>query len=60
MSVPCSFKALKQREGPPLNAWGLYGNDDELGRLNLITAEAVQRGRDAIKQGRAINLKYDL
>lgn len=59
MSVPCSFEALKQREGPPFNAWGLYGDDDELGRLNLITPDAVQRGRDAIKQGRAINLKYE-
>ena len=37
-----------RRPGPPLNAWGLYGDDDELGRLNLITPET----------GKVINLKY--
>ena len=46
-----------QRPGPPFNAWGLYGPDDELGRLNLITPESVQRARDAIKQGVSVNLK---
>jgi hypothetical protein len=57
MSIPCTFDELKERPGPPLNAWGLYGKDDELGRLNLITPEAVKRGRDAIKHGICINLK---
>lgn len=47
-----------RRPGPPYNAWDLYGPDDELGRLNLITPEAVRRGRDAIKQGISISLKY--
>jgi hypothetical protein len=52
------FTALPlRRPGPPLNAWGLYGDDDELGRLNLITNEAVQRGLAAATSGRVINLK---
>lgn len=46
-----------QRPGPPLNAWGLYGKDDELGRLNLITPEVVKRGLEEVKHGIAINLK---
>ena len=54
---PCSFDDLKSRSGPPLNAWGLYGADDELGRLNLITPEAVKRGRDAFQHGIRVNLK---
>lgn len=53
----CTFDELKRREGPPLNAWGLYGADDELGRLNLIDAAAVQRGCDSVKHGLAMNLK---
>jgi hypothetical protein len=57
MSIPCSFDELKQRSGPPLNAWGLYGADDELGRLNLITPESIKRGRDSIHHGIRINLK---
>ena len=52
------FESLPlKKDGPMYNAWGLYGADDELGRLNLITPEARQRGRDAIKHGTAINLK---
>jgi hypothetical protein len=58
MSIPCSFHELKQRNGPPLNAWGLYGPDDELGRLNLITPDSVRRGRDSIQHGIRINLKW--
>lgn len=58
MSIPCSFEELKQRSGPPLNAWGLYGPDDELGRLNLITTDSVKRGRDSIQHGIRINLKW--
>jgi hypothetical protein len=54
----CDFSALPyDSEGPPYNAWGLYGPDDELGRLNLITPQAVKRGRDEIKEGIAISLK---
>jgi hypothetical protein len=46
-----------QKDGPPFNAWGLYGDKDELGRLNLITPEAIKRGRDEIRHGLVINLK---
>lgn len=46
-----------QRDGPPLNAWGQWGPDDELGRLNLITPEAVMRGTQSVKHGEVINLK---
>jgi hypothetical protein len=52
-----SFDDLKKRAGPPLNAWSLYGEDDELGRLNLITPASVKRGKDAIQHGLVINLK---
>lgn len=46
-----------RKDGPPYNAWGLYGDDDELGRLNLITPEAVRRGIKAAEHGIVINLK---
>ncbi|KLT39259.1 hypothetical protein CC85DRAFT_288744 [Cutaneotrichosporon oleaginosum] len=51
MPQPCSFDDLKNRSGPPLNSWGLWGEDNELGQLNLIDAAAVKRGRDAVKHG---------
>lgn len=46
-----------QRPGPPLNAWGQFGEADELGRLNLITPEVVKKGIAAVKHGLVINLK---
>ncbi|CAK7202216.1 hypothetical protein SEUCBS139899_004938 [Sporothrix eucalyptigena] len=49
-----------RKDGPPYNAWGLYGDDDELGRLNLITPEAVQRGLKAAQHGIVINLNLRL
>lgn len=60
MALPCTFDDLKKRTGPPLNAWGLWGKDNELGQLNLITPETVKRGRDAIQHGVRVNLNLPL
>ncbi|KAL1842358.1 hypothetical protein VTK73DRAFT_3146 [Phialemonium thermophilum] len=49
-----------RKDGPPYNAWGLYGARDELGRLNLITPEAVKRGLQAAEHGIVINLNLPL
>lgn len=54
--IKLTFAELKARD-PPFNTWGLYGEDNELGRLNLITPEAVQRGLAAAKHGIRVNLK---
>ncbi len=43
--------------------WGRWGDDDELGTLNLITPEVVQAARDCIRTGRtfllAVPLEHD-
>lgn len=57
MSTPRFEDLPLKKDGPPFNAWGLYGPDDELGRLSLITSEAIQRGAKAIKHGICVNLK---
>lgn len=49
-----------KKDGPPMNAWGLYGDDDELGRLNLITPDSVARGAKSVRHGDVINLKWVL
>lgn len=46
-----------QKPGPPLNAWGLYGPNDELGRLNLITPDVLKKGLQEAKHGLVVNLK---
>ncbi|OCF54101.1 hypothetical protein L486_08424 [Kwoniella mangroviensis CBS 10435] len=52
------------KSGPPLNAWGLYGQDeggqDEKGRLNLITPQSIKSGKDTITEGIVVNLNLPL
>lgn len=57
MSLPSFDELPIDKSGPELNAWGLYGKDDELGRLNLITPAVVKRGTETVTLGRVINLK---
>ena len=40
--------------------WGRWGDDDEIGTLNLITPEVVLRSRDCIRTGRTIPLAVPL
>ena len=55
------FEALPLRkDGPPGNAWGLFGDDDELGRLNLLTPEVVKVAAGEIQVGTRISLDWDL
>lgn len=48
-----SFDSLPLREGDPHHsAWGLYGDDDELGTLNRLTDERVAAAaKNEIKKG---------
>lgn len=52
------FDELPLRQGDPkCSAWGLWGDDDELGTLNLLTAEGVKEASAEVKKGEAIPLK---
>lgn len=55
------FSSLPLRRGdPPFSAWGLYGLDDELGALNLLTEERVLEAAKEIKIGRRVGLNLPL
>ncbi|WVW78052.1 hypothetical protein I302_100003 [Kwoniella bestiolae CBS 10118] len=56
MEIPRWEDLPLDKSGPPLNAWGLYGKDDQLGRVNLIDNVAVKRGIAAVTEGIRINL----
>ncbi|OQU93635.1 hypothetical protein CLAIMM_00117 [Cladophialophora immunda] len=43
-------------EDPPFSAWRLYGPDDELGCLNLLTPEVVKEASKEIQTGIRIGL----
>jgi hypothetical protein len=47
-------------EGPPGNAWGRFGKDDELGMLNLITPGVIVKAAQEIKTGVRISLDWPL
>ncbi|OJD33665.1 major facilitator superfamily protein [Diplodia corticola] len=46
--------------GPPGNAWGLFGDKDELGMLNLLTPETVAAAAKEIKTGMRFSLDLPL
>ncbi|MCJ1285523.1 hypothetical protein MMC26_004863 [Xylographa opegraphella] len=46
--------------GPPGNAWGLFGATDELGMLNLLTPAVVVAAAQEIKSGVRISLDWPL
>lgn len=46
--------------GPPGNAWGLYGSDDELGALNMLTPAVVKLAAQEIQTGERVSLDWSL
>ncbi|KAF1840299.1 uncharacterized protein K460DRAFT_421278 [Cucurbitaria berberidis CBS 394.84] len=48
------------KNGPPGNAWGLYGKNDELGALNLITPSTVKAAAQEIQTGDRVSLDWYL
>lgn len=56
MSLPQELRDL----GARVSNWGRWGDDDELGTLNLIDAAAVQRGVAAARTGARIPLAIRL
>lgn len=48
-----------QKDGPHGNAWGLWGSDDQLGTLNLLTDDVIAKAAaENILTGQRISLKW--
>lgn len=47
-------------ERPPGSTWGDFGEDDELGRINLITPEKVLQGIREVEVGKTFSLSLPL
>ena len=45
---------------PDGSNWGDFGQDDELGRLNLLTPDRVRAGIAEVKEGRVFALSLPL
>jgi hypothetical protein len=52
-SAPTLGELLKDA---PTN-WGRWGEDDEVGALNYLTADEVLRGVKAVRQGKVFTLQ---
>jgi kynurenine formamidase len=48
------------RHRPEGANWGDFGDDDRIGRLNLLTPERVRRAAEEVKEGRAFCLSLPL
>ena len=56
---PFSSLPLKA-DGPPGNAWGKYGDNDQLGTLNLLTPTVIAAAAREIVSGVRISLDWPL
>jgi len=55
------YKGLPLKKGDPKgSAWGLWGKDDQLGTLNLLTDTAVQNAAKVVKDGKRISLNWEI
>ena len=58
-----SYDQLPVRAGAPAgSAWGVFGDQDEVGTINLLTPTRVRAAKDSIKSGKvfALNLPIDV
>ncbi|KAH7020883.1 uncharacterized protein B0I36DRAFT_333349, partial [Microdochium trichocladiopsis] len=57
-----SFSQLPlDKNGPRLNAWGLWGPDDQLGTLNLLTEDVIAKAAaENIKSGVRVSLNWSM
>jgi kynurenine formamidase len=45
---------------PPHSAWGVFGDDDEIGTLNLLTPERVAAAARLVKTGQVFPMNWEL
>ena len=55
-----ALRNLRWKNKPQGSNWGEFGDDDQLGRLNLITPEVLRKGLAEAREGRAFCLSLPL
>jgi kynurenine formamidase len=56
MAIPESFRELAAK----VNNWGRWGDDDELGTINLVTDDVRRRAAACVRTGKAFSLAIPL
>jgi kynurenine formamidase len=54
------MSSARYQQRPPGSTWGDFGEDDQLGRVNLITAQKVLQGVAEVKTGQTFCLSLPL
>ena len=64
MSVPERLPAFAELpvkpEYPPHSAWGVFGDDDQIGTLNLLTPERVTAAARLVEKGQVFAMNWEL
>ncbi|MDP2949383.1 MAG: cyclase family protein [Chloroflexota bacterium] len=56
-----SYAELPVKAGAPANsAWGLFGEDDQVGTINLLVAEKVKEAATLVRKGKVFSLNLPL
>ena len=56
-----SYDELPYKPGnPPRTAWGLWGDDDQIGTINLLTPERVTGAAKLVRKGSTFPMNWDL
>ena len=60
-NIPRFSELPLRKDDPPYSAWGLYGDDDELGTLNRLSDDLVAKSaQEEIQTGARISLNWPL
>lgn len=56
-----TYRELTERSGPERGtAWGVFGDDDQIGTLNHLTADRVRSALTCVRRGVPVNLNLPL
>lgn len=58
--LPSYAELADRTDGPPGSAWGVFGERDELGTINLLTPERVREAAGLVRRGALFNLDYEV
>ena len=60
MNLPSYRQLPISPDKPPRSSWGVWGDDDQMGTMNLLTIERAQRGLALAKRGAVFSLNWNL
>jgi kynurenine formamidase len=58
--LPTYAELLERKDAPAGSSWGLWGQEDACGALNLLTPKRVREAAGLVKRGQVFSLNWDL